>query len=101
MRVCQRRRASIKSSYCLGVKAKNMRGMNCGCIYDQNLLLDRVSGFGGRPQLQTLDIPLGPMPWDLACCHTGCLLYTEGMTTRMGQKVACGAKGGIMDRTKN
>ena len=34
-------------------------------------------------------------------CHTGCLLFIEGMNTRMGQKAACGAKGGIMHRTKS
>ena len=49
----------------------------------------------------TLDIPFGPMPWGLACCRTGCLVFTEGMTTRTGQKAACGAKGGITDRTKS
>ena len=50
---------------------------------------------------ETLDILSGPMPWGLACCRTGCLLFTEGMTTRTGQKATCGAKGGIMDRTKS
>ena len=49
----------------------------------------------------TLDIPFGPMPWAMTCCHTGCLLSIDGMNTRMGQKAACGAKGGIMDRTKS
>ena len=47
------------------------------------------------------NIPSGPMPWVMACCHTGCLLFTEGMKTRIGQKAACGAKGGIMDSTKS
>ena len=41
------------------------------------------------------------MPRDLACCYTGCLLFTEGMVTQMEQKAAIGAKGGIMDRTKS
>ena len=54
-----------------------------------------------KPCFTALDIPFGPMPWVMACCHTGCLLFTEGMDTRMGQKAACGAKGGIMDRTKS
>ena len=54
-----------------------------------------------KPRITTLDILFGPLPWDLACCHTGCLLFTEGMDTRMGQKAVCGAKGGIMDRTKS
>ena len=54
-----------------------------------------------KPRFTTLGIPSDPMPWDLACCHTGCLLFTKGMTTRMGQKAACGANGGIMDRTKS
>ena len=45
-------------------------------------------------------LPFGPMPWVIAGCHAGCLLFIEGMNTRMGQKTACGAKGGIMDRTK-
>ena len=49
----------------------------------------------------TLDIPSGPMPWVIACCHAGCLLFTKGMNKRMGQKAACGANGGIMDRTKS
>ena len=54
-----------------------------------------------KPRFTTLDIPFGPMPWGLACCRRGCLLFTEGMTTRTGQRAACGAKGGIMDRTKS
>ena len=54
-----------------------------------------------KPRVTGLDIPFGPMPWDLACCHTGCLLFTKGMDTRMGQKAACGAEGGIKDRTKS
>ena len=54
-----------------------------------------------KPCFTTLDIPLGPMPWAMTCCHTGCLLFIEGMNTRMGQKAACGAKGGIMNRTKS
>ena len=41
------------------------------------------------------------MPWVIACCHAGCLLFTKGMNTRMGQKAACGANGGIMDHTKS
>ena len=41
------------------------------------------------------------MPWAMTCCHAGCLLFIEGINTRMGQKAACGAKGGIMDRTKS
>ena len=41
------------------------------------------------------------MPWAVACCHAGYLLFIEGMNTRMGQKAACGAKGEIMDRTKS
>ena len=41
------------------------------------------------------------MPWVMACCHTGCLLFIEGMNTQMGQKAACGAMGEIMDRTKS
>ena len=49
----------------------------------------------------TLDIPSGRMPWVMACCHTGCLLFIEGMNTRMGGKAACAAKGEIMDRTKS
>ena len=50
---------------------------------------------------QPLISPFGPMHWVMACCHTGCLLFNEGMNTRMGQKAACGAKGEIMDRTKS
>ena len=50
---------------------------------------------------QPFDIPFGPMPWVMARCHTGCLLFIEGMNTRMGQKAACGATGEIMDRTKS
>ena len=41
------------------------------------------------------------MPWVMACCHTGCLLFIEGMNTRVGQKAACGATGEIMDRAKS
>ena len=54
-----------------------------------------------KPGFTILDIPSGPMPWVMACCHTGCLLFIEGMNTRMGQKAACGARGGIMERTKS
>ena len=54
-----------------------------------------------KPCFRTLDITFGPMPWVMACCHTGCLLFTEGMNTGIGQKAACGAKGGIVDRTKS
>ena len=50
---------------------------------------------------QLFIIPLGPMPWVIACCHAGCLLFTEGMTTRTGQTATCGAKGGIMGHTKS
>ena len=65
----------------------------------------RVGNFGDidAPSLdsQTLIFPSGPMPWVIACCHAGCLLFTEGMTTRTGQKATCGAKGGIVDRTQS
>ena len=44
---------------------------------------------------------VSPGPRAMTCCHTGCLLFIEGTNTRMGQKAACGAKGGIMDRTKS
>ena len=54
-----------------------------------------------KPCFTTLDIPFGAMPWAMTCCHTGCLLFIEGMNTRMGQKAACGAKGGSMIRTKS
>ena len=37
----------------------------------------------------TLDTPFGHMQWGLDCGHTGCLLFTEGMVTRLGQKAAC------------
>ena len=47
------------------------------------------------------DIPSGFMPWVTVCCHAGCLLFTQGMTTPTGQKATCGAKGGIMDHIKS
>ena len=53
-----------------------------------------------QARFTTSDIPFRPMPWVMACCHTGCLPFIEGMNTRMGQKAACGENGGIMDRTK-
>ena len=56
---------------------------------------------GGIPSSRRYLPTLPPMPWVIACGHTGCLLFTEGMTTRTGQKATCGAKGGIMDRIKS
>ena len=56
-----------------------------------------VQSLDSRPSISLLV----PCPGIWLGCHTGCLLFTEGMDTWMGQKTACGAKVGIMDRTKS